>query len=52
MRAERLEERELRLHGDRVGRDCIDDPAAEPRDVAAKLDGHQVGDRIEPDDEL
>ena len=50
--AERLEERELRLDGDRVRRDRVDDPAAEARDVAAQLDRHQVGLRIEPDDEL
>ena len=49
---ERLEERELRLDGDRVRRDRVDDPAAEARDVAVQLDRHQLGLRIEPDDEL
>ena len=50
--AERLEERELRLDGDGVRRDGVDDAAAEARDVAAKLDGQQVEARVEPDDEL
>ena len=50
--AERLEERELRLHRDGVRRDGVDEPAAEARDVAAKLDGQQVETRIEADDEL
>ena len=50
--AERLEERELRLDGDRVRRDRVDDPAAEARDVAAQLDRHQVRVRIEPDHDL
>ena len=30
----------------------VDDPAAEARDVPAELDRQQVGQRIEPDDEL
>ena len=46
--AERLEERELRLDGDRVRRDRVDDPAAEAGDVAAQLDGHQVVDGSRP----
>ena len=37
-RAERLEERELRLDRDGVRRDGVDDPAAEAGDVAAQLD--------------
>ena len=52
VRPERLEERELRLHADDVRRDRVDDPAAEARDVAAKLDGQQIRVRIEPDNEL
>ncbi len=51
-RAESLEERELRLDRDGMGGDGVDDPAAEAGDVAAKLDGKHVGDRIEPDHEL
>ena len=51
-RPERFEERELRLDGDDVRADGVDDPAAEARDVAAQLDRQQVGARIEPDDEL
>ena len=60
--AERLEERELRLDRDDVGRDRVDDPAAEARGVrglcaaehrlAAELDGQQVEARIDADDEL
>ena len=48
----RLEEGELRLHRDGVRRDGIDDRAAEPRHVASQLDRHQIGDRVEADDEL
>src|SRR5207248_7135896 len=33
-------------------RDGVDDPAAEAGDVAAQLDGQQVGPRVEADDEL
>ena len=33
-------------------RDGVDDPAAEPRHVAAQLDGQEIGLRVEPDDEL
>src|SRR5205823_4322586 len=50
-RAEHFEEGELRLDGDRVRRDGVDDPAAEARDVPAQLDRQQVWLRIEPDDE-
>src|SRR4051794_13195962 len=50
--AERLEEGELRLHGDRVRRDGVDDSAAEARHVAAELDRQQIDPRIEADDEL
>ena len=52
VRAERLEEGELRLDGDGVRGDGVDDAAAEARDIAAHLNGKQVGDRVEPDDEL
>jgi len=51
-RPERLEECELRLDCDRVRRDRVDEPAAEPSDVAAQLDGHQIDLRVEADDEL
>ena len=51
-RPERLEEGELRLHGDGVRRDRVDQAAAEAGDVAAQLDRHQVDVRVEPDDEL
>ena len=61
--AEHLEERELRLDGDCVRRDRVDDPAAEARGrlgrgrpahvrVAAQLEREQVEARIEPDDQL
>ena len=50
--AERLEERELRLDRDRMRRDRVDDPAAEAGDVPAQLDREQIGQRVEPDDEL
>ena len=61
--AEHLEERELRLDGDCVRRDRVDDPAAEPRSrlgrgrpadvrVAAQLEREQVEPRVEPDDQL
>ena len=50
--SQRLEEGELRLDRDGVRRDRVDDPAAEARNVAAQLDRHQVGMRVEPDDEL
>ena len=33
-------------------RDGVDEPAAEARSVAAKLDGEKVGTRVEADDEL
>src|SRR5204862_5480711 len=56
--AERLEEGELRLDGDRVRRDRVDDPAAEARDrigggaprdvgVSAQLHGEQVKPWVE-----
>ncbi len=56
--AVRLEERELRLHGDDVRRDRVDEPAAEARDraggvgVAPQLDREQLDPRVEPDDDL
>ena len=61
--AEHLEERELRLDGDAVRRDRVDDPAAEARGrlgggrpadvrVAAELEREQVEPRVEPDDQL
>ena len=43
---------ELGLDRDRVQRHRVDDPAAETRDVAAKLDRQQVGQGIEADDQL
>jgi hypothetical protein len=33
-------------------RNRVDDAAAEPRDVAAQLDGHEVALRVEADDDL
>ena len=61
--AERLEERRLRLHRDGVGRDRVDDAAAEAgarggrvlaaeHRLAAELHRELVGDGIETDDEL
>ena len=50
--AQRLEERELRLHGDGMRRHGVDDAAAEAGDVAAELDRQQVDARVEPDHEL
>ncbi len=63
VRAERLEERRLRLHGDDVWPDGVHDPLAEPRDrgsscgspehrLAAELHRKQVETRVEADDEL
>src|SRR5205814_223151 len=49
---EGLEERELRLDGNGIRRDRVDDAATEPCDVAAQLDREQVGQWIEADDEL
>ena len=61
--AERLEEGRLRLHGDDVRPDRVDDPLAEARDrrrrggaaehgLAAELHRQEVEARVEPDDEL
>ena len=61
--AERLEERGLRLHGDDVRPDRVDDPLAEAGDgrrrsgasehgLAAQLHRQEVEPRVEPDDEL
>ena len=61
--AERLEERGLRLHGDDVRPDGVDDPLAEACDrrrrggsaehgLAAQLHRQEVEARVEPDDEL
>ena len=61
--AERLEERELRLHGHGIRSNRVDDPTAETRDrvgggsagdvsVSAELDRQQIKTRVEPDDEL
>ncbi len=61
--AEDLEERELGLDADAVGRDRVDDPAAEPLGrvggggpsdlgVAAELEREQIEPRVEPDDQL
>ena len=47
-----FEEGQLRLDGDRVRRDGVDDPAAEAGDVTAQLDREQVRIGIESDDEL
>ena len=63
VRAERLEESQLRLHADDVRRDRVHDPAAEAAAgvgrrvgrevrVAGELDGQQVGPWVEPDQEL
>ena len=63
VRAERLEERRLRLHRHGVRRDGVDDPPAEPRTrgggvlaaedgLAAQLDRKLVRHRVEPDDDL
>jgi hypothetical protein len=63
VRAERLEERELRLDRDCVGRDGVDDAAAEARTrrggavtplvgVAGELDRKQLGQRVEADHQL
>src|SRR6185437_674524 len=60
---EDLEERQLRLHGDAVRRDRVDDPAAEAGGrlgrgraadvrVPAELEREQVEPRVEADDEL
>src|SRR5207237_3328235 len=56
-------EGDLRFHSDHVGRDRVDDPAAEAGAgvgrlgaaqlrLAAKLDGKQVGKRVEADEQL
>src|SRR6185503_14066885 len=61
--AERLEERRLRLDGDDVRADCVDDPPAEARHgrrsrrstehgLAAQLHREEVETRVEADDEL
>ena len=63
VRAERLEERQLRLHPDDVRRDGVHDPAAEAAArvgrglgrevrVAGQLDRQQVGPRVEADEKL
>ncbi len=63
VRAERLEERRLRLDGDDVRTDRVHDPLAEARHgarrsrstehgLAAELHRQQVEARVEPDDEL
>jgi hypothetical protein len=51
-RAEPFEERELPLHRHGVRGDGVDDPAAETGHVAAKLDGEEIGPRVEPHDQL
>jgi len=63
VRAERLEERQLRLHPDDVRGDRVHDPAAEAAArisrglgrevrVAGQLDRQQVGPRVEADEKL
>ena len=63
VRAERFEERELELHSDYVRGDRVDESAAETRArisgraaapvrFTAKLDGQELGARIEADEQL